>query len=102
MIEAQTRTALQERQWVVVDKHVNDVNVVPPEGPLVELWKQYANGVAIALSIHYEGDQFVLYQDVGHAASGNNRTNCGTSPTVNAALHQLIEASRSWDSTWET
>ena len=98
MIEEQTRTALQERQWVVVDKNVN---VVPPEGLVVELWKQYANGVAIALSIFYEGDQFVLYQDVGHAASGTNRTNCGAFPTVNAALHQLIEASYGWDSTWD-
>ncbi|HEY9748877.1 MAG TPA: hypothetical protein V6C63_09370 [Allocoleopsis sp.] len=102
MIEAQTRAALQERQWVVVDKHVNDVNVVPPEGLLVELWKQSANGVAIALLVYHEGDQFVLYKDVGHAASGNNRTNCGTFPTINAALQQLIAASCSWDDTWET
>jgi hypothetical protein len=98
MIEEQTRTALQERQWVVVDKNVN---LMPPEGLLIELWKQYANGVAIALFLQYEGDQFVLYQDVGHAGSGTNRTNCGTFPTANAALHQLIAASYSWDSTWD-
>jgi len=95
MMEEQTQKALQERQWIVV----KDVTLMPQKVPVVELWKQYANGVAIALSIQCEGDQFVLYQDVGHVA-GTNRTNCGTFSTANAAIHQLIEASYSWDDTW--
>lgn len=98
MMEKHTRTALEQRQWTCV---IEDVNLVPQEAPFVSLWKQYTNGVAVTLYVHYKEGQFVLYQDVGHAASGTKRTNCGTFSTANAAVHQLIQACSSWDNTWE-
>ena len=97
MIEEHTWTDLQQRQWIC---DVEDVNLIPQGASFVSLWKQYTNGVAIMLSIHSEDGQFVLYQDVGHAASGTKRTNCGTFLTADAAVHQLIQECYSWDNTW--
>ncbi|MBD1840062.1 hypothetical protein H6F78_04775 [Coleofasciculus sp. FACHB-64] len=97
MIEENTRTDLQQRQWIF---DVKDINLIPQGASFVSLWKQYTNGVAIALSIHSENGQFALYQDVGHAASGTKRTNCGTFSTADAAVHQLIQECDSWDNTW--
>jgi hypothetical protein len=97
MMDEQTRTLLKQQQWTIVDK---DVSLVTQKA-LFSAWKQYANGVAITLSIHCEEDQFVLYQDVGHAASGTNRTNCGAFSTTNAAVQQLIQSCYDWDDTWE-
>lgn len=97
MIEENTWTDLQQRQWIC---DVEDVNLIPQGASFVSLWKQYTNGVAITLSIHAEDGQFVLDQDVGHAASGTKRTNCGTFSTTDAAIHQLIQACYSWDNTW--
>lgn len=98
MMEEHLRIALEQRQWTCVTK---DVNLIPQGASLVSLWKPYTNGVAVTLSIHYEEGQFVLYEDVGHAASGTKRTNCGTFSTANTAIHQLIQACYSWDNTWE-
>lgn len=97
MIEEHTWTDLQQRQWIC---DVEDVNLIPQGVSFVSLWKQYTNGVAITLSIHSENGQFALYQDVGHAASGTKRTNCGTFSTADAAVHQLIQECYSWDNTW--
>jgi hypothetical protein len=97
MIEEHTWTHLQQRQWIC---DVEDVNLVPQGASFVSLWKQYTNGVAVALSIHSENGQFALYKDVGHAASGTKRTNCGTFSTADAAVHQLIQECYSWDNTW--
>lgn len=97
MFDEQTRTALQQRQWTCVTKNAN---LVAPESPLVELWKHYTNGVAVTLSIDYQEGQFVVYEDVGHAACGTKRTNCGTFATANAAVHHLLQTCYSWDDTW--
>lgn len=97
MFDEQARVTLEQQQWTCVTENVN---LVSPEAPFVELWKQYINGVAVTLSIHYEEGLFVLYEDVGHAASGTKRTNCGTFPSANAAVHHLIQACYSWDDTW--
>ena len=98
MMQEHARTALEQRQWTCVTE---DMNLIPQGASFVTLWKQYTNGVAITLSIHSEDGQFVLYEDVGHAASGTKRTNCGTFSTADAAVHQLIQACSSWDDTWE-
>ena len=98
MIEENTRTDLQQRQWIC---DVEDVNLIPQGASFFSLWKHYTNGVAITLSIHSEDDQFVLYQDAGHAASGTKRTNCGTFSTAAAAVHQLIQECDSWDNAWD-
>ena len=96
MIEEPARTALEQQQWICTENE----NPIRQAAPSVELWKHYTNGVALRLSIYYEEGQFVLYQDVGHAASGTNRTNCGSFSTANAAVDQLIQACYSWDATW--
>ncbi|MBD2083416.1 hypothetical protein NDI49_14515 [Trichocoleus sp. ST-U3] len=97
MIEENTRTDLQQRQWIC---DVKDINLIPQGASFVSLWKQYTNGVAITLSIYSEDGQFALYQNVGHAASGTKRTNCGTFSTADAAVHQLIQECDGWDNTW--
>ena len=99
MIEQHTRSALEQQQWIIV---VNEASPVPHKMSLIELWKMYANGVAVTLSIQEEAGQFVVYEAVGHAMSGSNRTESGRFSTVNAALHQLIQACHQWDGTWET
>jgi hypothetical protein len=99
MIEQQTRTALEQQQWVVV---INQVNPVPPKASLIQLWKTYANGLAVTLSIHDEAGQFVVYIDVGHAMTGSNRTEYGRFSTVEVAIQQLIQECYRWDRTWET
>jgi hypothetical protein len=99
MIEQHTRIALEQQQWTIV---VNEVSPVPHQTSFIELWKMYANGVAVTLSIYDEEGQFVVYTDVGHAMSGSNRTESGRFSTINAALQQLIQACYQWDGTWET
>lgn len=97
MIEQHTRTALEQQQWTVV---VNDVS--PLKASLVELWKMYANGVAVRLSIQDEEGQFVVYADVGHAAAGTNRIESGRFSTRNDAVVQLIQECSHYDRAWET
>jgi hypothetical protein len=98
MLEEYTRIELKQRQWTVA---VNDVTPLPHKASLIELWKMYTNGVAITLSIHHEKGQFVVYEDVGHAASGTNRTEHGRFSTVDTAVQQMLQACYEWDSTWE-
>jgi hypothetical protein len=98
MLEPQTRTALKQQQWTIV---VSEVNRAPHQASL-ELWKMYANGVAVTLSIHDEEGQFVVYTSVGHAGTGTNRAEDGRFSTVDAAIQQLIQACYRWDRTWET
>jgi hypothetical protein len=98
MLEQHVRTALEQQQWTFV---VKDVSPLPRQGSLIELWKMFANGVAITLSIYSEEGQFVVYEDVGHAASGTNRTEYGRFSTENAAVQQVIKACNRWDGIWE-
>lgn len=98
-IEQHTRTALEQQQWTIV---VNDVCPLPLKASFVELWKMYANGVAVKLSIQDEQGQFALYADVGHAAAGTNRIQSGRFSTLNDAVAQLIQECAQYDSAWET
>jgi hypothetical protein len=98
MLEEYTRTELKQRQWTVA---VNNVTPLPHKASFNVLWKMYTNGVAIMLSIHHDEGQFVVYEDVGHAASGTNRTEHGRFSTVNAAVQQLLQVCYESDSTWE-
>jgi hypothetical protein len=99
MIEQHTRSALEQQQWTIV---VNEASLVHHKASLIELWKMYANGVAVTLSIQEEAGQFVVYEAVGHAMTGSNQTESGRFSTVKAALQQLIQSCYQWDGTWET
>jgi hypothetical protein len=99
MLDQQTRAALEQQQWSI---DVNDVSPIPHKTSFVELWKMYANGVAVTLSIQHEQGQFVVYADVGHAAAGTNRIEYGRFSTLDAAVAQLIQACYQYDGAWET
>ena len=98
MLEEHTRTALKQRFWTII---VNDVNLILHRVSFIVLWKTYANGIAIMLSVQDEEGQLVMYTEVGHAASGTSRTESGRFSTLHAAVHQLIQACNEWDSTWD-
>jgi|SRR5215213_5481246 len=98
MLEEHTRTELEQRQWSVVSK---DMNMVPEKHSFIELQKTYINGIDIRLSIQYGEGQFVLYKDLGHAASGTNRVIEGTFSSLNAAVQHMLQVCSEWDSTWE-
>jgi hypothetical protein len=99
MIDQQMRAALEQQQWTIV---VNDVSPLPHKGSFIELWKVYANGVAVRLTTQNEQGQFVVYADVGHAAAGTNRIEYGRFSTLKAAVDQLIQECSQYDSAWET
>jgi hypothetical protein len=98
MIAQEIRSALQEQQWTIVVAEENP----PSQAPLIVLWKTFANGVAITLSVHHEQGQFVVYEDVGHAASGTKRTELDQSSTLDTVIHQMILECQQWDRIWET
>jgi hypothetical protein len=98
MIAQEIRSALQEQQWTIVVAEENP----PSQATLIELWKTFANGVAITLSVHHDQGQFVLYEDVGHAASGTKRTALDRCSTLDTAIQQMIQECRQWDRVWET
>lgn len=99
MIEQQLRAVLEQQQWTLV---VNTASPASPPTALAVVWKMYANGVAVTLSIHDEEGEFVVYTDVGHAGAGTKRTESGRFSSLDAATHHLIQACSQWDSTWET
>ena len=99
IIDQLTRIALEQQQWTIT---VNETNSVPSKAALIELWKMYANGVAVTLSIQEEAEQFVLYTDVGHAMTGSNRVESDRFSTGDAAVHRLVQECQQWDRTWET
>jgi hypothetical protein len=99
MIDQDMRAALEQQQWTIV---VNDVSPLPLKASLIELWKMYANGVAVRLSTQNEQGQFVVYADVGHAAAGTNRIEYGRFSTLKAAVDQLIQECSQYDRAWET
>ena len=90
--------ALEHQQWTIV---VNDVSPVGHKTLFIKVWKVYANGVAVTVSVQHEQEQFVLYTDLGHSGSGTNRTENGRFSTVEAASHRLIQECNGWDRTWE-
>ena len=98
MLEEHTRQELERRLWIVVDENAN---ISLQKATLLVLQKTYTNGVDVMLSIHYEEGQYRVYRDVGHAASGTNRTNQGTFSTVNTAVQALVEECYEWDLAWE-
>ena len=99
IIDQFTRTALQQQQWTIV---INEASPVPPRASLIELWKMYANGVAVTLSIQEEAGQFVLHTDVGHAMTGSNRVESVRFSTGDATVQRLVQECQQWDRTWET
>jgi hypothetical protein len=99
MLDQHRRAALEQQQWII---DVHDVSPLPHNASLVELWKMYANGVAVTLSIQNEQGQFVVYADVGHAAAGTNRIECGRFSGLDAAVDQLIQTCCLYDGAWET
>ena len=90
--------ALEHQQWNIV---INDLSPVGHQAVFTRLWKVYANGVAVTLSIQVEEEKFVLYTDLGHAGSRTNRTENGRFPTLEAASNRLIQECSGWDRTWE-
>jgi hypothetical protein len=98
ILEEHTQIELKQRQWTVVSK---DVNTVPQTHSFIVVQKMYINGIDVMLSIHYDENQFVLYRDLGHAASGTKRIIQGTFSTLNAAVQQMLQVCDEWDSTWE-
>ena len=90
--------ALECQQWKIV---INDLNPVGHQAVFTRLWKVYANGVAVTLSIQVEEEQFVLYTDLGHAGSMTNRTENGRFSNLEAASSRLIQECNGWDRTWE-
>jgi hypothetical protein len=99
MLDQQRRAALEQQQWSI---DVNDVSPLPHQASLIELWKVYANGVAVRLSIQHEQGQFLVYADVGHASTGTNTIEYGRFSTRNAAVEQLIQECAHYDRAWET
>jgi len=90
--------ALERQQWKIV---INDMSPVGHQAVFTRLWKVYANGVAVTLSIQVEEEQFVLYTDLGHARSRTNRTENGRFSTLEAASNRLIQECSGWDRTWD-
>ena len=99
MLDQHTRAALEQQQWTIV---ANDVSPLPLKASFVELWKMFANGVAVRLSVQDEQGQFVVYADVGHAAAGTNRIESGRFSTLNDAVDLLIQECSHYDRAWET
>ena len=91
-------SALERQQWKIV---INDMSPVGHQAVFTRLWKVYANGVAVTLSIQLEEEQFVLYTDLGHAGSRTNRTENGRFSTLEAATNRLIQECSGWDRTWD-
>ena len=90
--------ALEHQQWKIV---ISDLSPVGHQAVFTRLWKAYANGVAVTLTIQVEVEPFVLYTDLGHAGSRTNRTENGRFSTLEAASNRLIQECRGWDRTWE-
>jgi len=99
MLDHHTRAALEQQQWII---DVNDVSPLPHQASLIVLWKMYANGVAVRLSVQDEQGQFVVHASVGHASTGTNIIEYGEFSTLDAAVDQLIQACSQYDGAWET
>ena len=91
-------STLERQQWTIV---INDISPVGHHALFTRLWKIYANGVSVTLSIQGDEGQFVLYTDLGHSGSGTNRTENGRFSTLDAASNRLIQECKGWDRTWE-
>jgi hypothetical protein len=97
MIEQQMRDVLERQEWLIA---VNEAGPGAEDRPLVELWKPFADMMAITISIQEEAGQFVIYEDVGHAAAGTNRLEYGRFSTAKAAIDELPQVCYRWDSVW--
>jgi hypothetical protein len=97
MLDQQTQNALREQKWLIA---VNEAGPAGENGPLVRLWKPFADGVAVTVFIREEAGEFVVYEDVGHSAAGTNRIEAGRFSTTEAAVAELIEACQRYDRVW--
>ena len=91
-------SALERQQWTIV---INDLSPMGHQALFTKLWKVYANGVTVTVSIQGDEGQFVLCTDLGHSGSRTNRTENGRFSTLEAASTRLIQECNGWDRTWE-
>ena len=88
---------MEEQQWLIA---VDEAGPRAENRAFVELWKPFADGVVVRISIREEAGEFVIYEDVGHSAAGTNRLEAGRFSTAEAAVEALIQACDRWDSVW--